>query len=216
MDALPETFTSMKSLLAAIPAKGNYKFEICSKQQSAIKLFAPHGGCIEPGTRWIVRSLAGETWDYFIFRGIRKNGKCYETLHVSSECYDETRCTDMAKKAMLAIAVHGRAGEDSRIEVGGGSLSFASDLCELFRYQGFPAEPAPSIMKGQSPQNFINLAAQRGIQLELTDGYRRSLFSNYPARPKPNREFDRFIALGREWLMKTEHLLKTNPTFQQT
>lgn len=201
----------MKSLLAAIPAKGNYKFEICSERQSAIKLFAPHGGCIEPGTRRIVQSLAGETWDYYIFRGTRKNRECHQTLHVSSESYDEVRCMDMARKAILAIAVHGRTGEDPRIEVGGGSREFAFLLCELLRSHGFPAQPAPVAMNGQGPRNFVNFAVQRGIQLELTNGFRRSLFSNYPARPKPNREFGRFITVVSDWMVGIEHQLKAPP-----
>ena len=205
---MPDKFNSMKSLLKAIPAEGNYEFEICRERQSVIKLFAPHGGCIEPGTRRIVQSLASKRWDYFIFRGRRNGNDCYDTLHVTSEGYDEERCVDMANSAILAVAVHGRGGDDSRIEVGGGSFKLAKDLVEHLREHGYPAVPAPRSMDGSSPKSFVNLAREKGIQLELTDGFRNSLFSDYPKRPQPRQKiFDGFIETLRAWLTDAEKVL---------
>jgi phage replication-related protein YjqB (UPF0714/DUF867 family) len=203
---MPDKFSSMKSLLSVVPAEGNYSFDISGKRNSKIKLFAPHGGCIEPGTRQIVMSLANNKWDYFIFRGIRKGGDCYETLHVKSENYDVESCVQMARNAVLAVAIHGRRVEESRIEVGGGSLSLAADLVRYLSELEYPAIPAPSHMSGQSETNFVNLAKLKGIQLELSEGFRKSLFDMYPNKPRPKSSFfPEFITNLRAWLMKTEN-----------
>jgi phage replication-related protein YjqB (UPF0714/DUF867 family) len=199
---MPDKFDSMKSLLAAIPAAGNYTFEICSEHQSAIKLFAPHGGCIEPGTRRIVLGLADNRWDYFIFRGIKAHD-CYATLHVTSENYDDETCAIMAKSAVLALSIHGREVERSRIEVGGGSV-LAPKLLLHLQALGYPAVSASDRVSGRGSRNFVNLAEKGGIQLELSKGFRRYLFTDYPNRPKPTPAFDTFIKDIRAWLIQTE------------
>jgi|GEM_PF-4157197 len=148
-------------------------------------------------------------WDYFIFRGIRAKD-CYATLHVTSENYDEETCVNMAKSAVLAVSIHGREVMRSRIEVGGGSL-LAPRLLEYFQKLGYPAVSASDHASGKGARNFVNLAEKGGIQVELTRGFRKYLFSEYPKRPKPKPEFDRFIKDLKAWLIETESLLRTSP-----
>lgn len=193
--------------MRTIPEKGNYSFEISDKLKSRIKLFAPHGGCIEPGTAIIVRSLAKAGWDYFIFRGTpRSPFKGY--LHVTSTHYNEVHCLNLAKRSALAVSIHGKMGKTSVIEVGGGNLALARGLVSHLVKGGYPARSASQALSGQSPRNFINHAKRQGIQLELSEGFRRSLFFNYPRRPTPRPEpYGVFISTMVRWLKITEQSL---------
>src|SRR6516162_8474933 len=101
-----DTYPDMRTLLSSLPPEGNYTFHIEKRYNSFIKLFAPHGGCIEPCTGVLVREIAGDRWDYFIFQGIRKKD-CFRTLHVASTNYDEPQCCSLALSATLAVSIHG-------------------------------------------------------------------------------------------------------------
>jgi phage replication-related protein YjqB (UPF0714/DUF867 family) len=194
----------MKALLSTIEQQGNYSFEIQASRGSPIKLFAPHGGCIEPGTAPIVKALAGDQYDYFIFRGLRKGKNCKKLLHVTSSHYNEERCKSMAQNALVAFSVHGCRGKDIRIEVGGGNRKLAVDLVNLLMLN-YPTALAPARRNGSSPLNFVNKAKHKGIQLELSHGLRDYLFFGYPKSPKPNPEtFSKFIETVRTWLRRVE------------
>ena len=88
----------MTELLRTLPPKENYAISIDSSRNSKIKIFAPHGGCIEPATEPIALALALGSYDYYIFSGKRKEG-CNRYLHVTSAHYDEPQCLRMADEA---------------------------------------------------------------------------------------------------------------------
>ena len=49
-----DRYPSMSALLTDLPSTGNYVLHCESERRSRVALFAPHGGCIEPGTDRIV------------------------------------------------------------------------------------------------------------------------------------------------------------------
>ncbi len=200
-----DTFPTMKALLSGVKEKDNYAFEICSSRNSPIKLFAPHGGCIEPGTAPIVRELAGGIYDYYIFRGIRRGGGCRKLLHVTSTHYDEDRCQSMARSALLSLSVHGCRGRRRFIEVGGGNRVLAADLCDTLTTR-YPAVLAPEGHDGSSPLNFINASRYQGVQLEVSEGFRQSLFPGFPWSMTGNPDtLPEFIDTLRKWLRRIEN-----------
>ena len=201
---IPDTFPSMRSLLANVGEKDNYVFEICTSWDSPIKLFAPHGGCIEPGTGPIVKELAAGRYDYYVFRGVRRGGGCRKLLHVTSTHYDEERCQSMARSALFSLSVHGCRGRKRRIEIGGGNRKLVADLYETLR-QDYPAAIASEGRDGTNPLNFVNLSGYQGVQLELSEGFRQHLFLGYPASMTGNPEsLPEFIITIRNWLRKVE------------
>ena len=205
---MQDTFPSMKSLLANVREDGNYEFEICTLRESAVKLFAPHGGCIEPGTAPIVKALAGLEYDYFIFRAIRRGGGCRKLLHVTSAHYDEERCQSMSRAALLSLSVHGCKGSRKFIEVGGGNRAFAGSLYDVLRKK-YSVKLRSGNRDGSNPQNFINIAVNQGVQLELSEGFRNHLFVGYPRSMARHPEtFPEFIRTVRAWLREIEHKLR--------
>jgi len=195
-----DQFRSMEELLAAVPSRDNYSFHIETKYQSKIKLFAPHGGCIEPCTSHIVMSLATGTYDSYIFNGIRKK-ECFKNLHVTSTNYDEPHCLMMARDSEMAISVHGCNDSDDHIQIGGGNKAAAAKLADCLTTNGYVVVTPSDDLQGANPKNFINLSRRKGIQLELSVGFRKNLFPSFPKSiQKDPKQFDRFIKTMRNWL----------------
>lgn len=210
---MKDTFKSMTELLASLPEKDNYFFKIDATHGSKVKIFAPHGGCIEPGTSPIVLELAEGTFDYYIFHAIRKT-RCNQTLHVTSANYDEPGCLRMARDAQVAVAFHGCDGLDSFIEIGGGHPALADGLKGLMSAAGYPVVPASPDLKGERKRNFINQASIGGVQLELSKGLRQSLFADFPRSLQRNpNTLQPFIQTIRGWLKTIEEGLNANQSF---
>ena len=201
----------MTELLSELPARGNYILQVDRSHQSRVKLFAPHGGCIEPCTGQIVLSLAMDEFDSYLFNGIRRKD-CFKTLHVTSTHYDEPQCLAMAREAEMAIAFHGCDGEDSYIQVGGGNTELAANLTQHLSVLGYQIRRASEDLKGEHRGNFVNLAHQKGIQLELSAGFRRQLFPGFPRTSQRHPDaFSRFMGAMRTWMESTERSLTDAP-----
>src|SRR5258708_7015676 len=152
-----DTYPSMTELLRQVPAEGNYTVHVESRHRSAVKLFAPHGGCIEPCPGPLVRESAQERLDQFIFNGIRKKD-CFRTLPVTSTNSDEPQCVAMARDACIALAFHGCEGEERFIEAGGGNVPLSVVLGEYLIGRGYDVRTTPKRRGGVDQNNFINLA----------------------------------------------------------
>lgn len=194
----------MSELVERLPPEGNYEFRLEESRGSRVKLFAPHGGCIERCTDRLVHEIARGDLDYFIFLGKRRT-RCYETLHVTSTHYDEPRCLDMARRSEVAVAIHGCSGNARFIEVGGGNPRLVSGLRACLQHAGYRARVGPPSRRGADERNFINLARSGGVQMELSAGFRRSLFSRLSPALEPDPTALRaFVGVVRGWLLQLE------------
>ena len=199
-----DAYDRMTTLLAELPEDGNYVLHAEESHQSCVKLFAPHGGCIEPGTDQLVVALAAAEFDYFLFRGRRKE-KCYRTLHVTSARYDEPNCLRMVGEAMLAVSVHGCDSRNEFIEIGGSHVSAARDLRAHLSRAGYAAVFPADGRRGEQADNFVNRARGGGIQLELSTGFRATLFPGFPRTDQRHpTTFREFVTCVRAWLLETK------------
>ncbi len=197
----------MSALLAALPARDNFAIHADRSHGSKVKIFAPHGGCIEPCTEPVVLALSMDLYDCYVFSGRRSSG-CFATLHVTSTRYDEPQCLALAEEAELALAVHGCEGREELVYVGGGNADLAAKFLARLVAEGFPAQLAPADMAGGDPRNFVNRARQNGIQLELSAGFRKSLFPSFPKSLQRDPVlFPRFVETVRTWLASVEQYL---------
>jgi len=202
-----DRFQSMSELLHAVPARGNYEIQHDVSKSTRVKLFAPHGGCIEPCTGALVREIALGRTDFYVFHGIRRES-CYRTLHVTAVNYDEECCTRMAGSAEIAVAIHGCSGRETFIEIGGGNMAAVQMLLAHLVRWDFPARPALGSRQGADTRNFINLSRRKGVQLELSAGFRKSLYADFPKTlqpiPVPLR---RFVQAMQDWICELEATL---------
>jgi phage replication-related protein YjqB (UPF0714/DUF867 family) len=195
-----DRYNSMRELLDAVPPADNYTFHIDRRFHSAVKIFAPHGGCIEPCTSPVALALAAGQYDCFIFNGIRKK-ECFKTLHVTSSRYDEPQCAEMAAEAEIAVSVHGCNDVDVQLKIGGGNTEAATALTDFLRSRGVNTARPEGDLLGVHHDNFINRAKRGGIQLELSVGLRQRLFPSFPrSSQKDPLQFSSFVDAVREWL----------------
>ena len=111
----------------------------------------------------------------------------------------------MASTATVAVAIHGCDGDKSFVEVGGGNVEGVASLHKHLIDAGYPSLLAPILRSGRSERNFINLAQQKGVQIELSVGFRRSLFPGFPnTMQRTPGEFKRFVRCMYTWLLELE------------
>ncbi len=204
-----DNYSSMSDLLRNLPSRDNYEIFADRSRRSKLKLFAPHGGCIEPCTSQLTAAIAASLFDSYVFSGMRKKD-CYRNLHVTSTHYDEPQCVEMAAEAEVALALHGCDGEETFAQIGGGNAELASDLLRRLNDLGYTAIRPSEHLRGIEEANFINRARQGGVQIELSVGFRRMLFPGFPrSLQRHPSEFPRFVEAMRSWALLVEGKLES-------
>lgn len=77
-------------------------------RSSHIRIFAPPGGGIEPGTSYIATALAMEIYTLIIFEGCKQYSS--SLLHISSVKFDEPEYRRLLATAKTAITLRGCEG----------------------------------------------------------------------------------------------------------
>jgi phage replication-related protein YjqB (UPF0714/DUF867 family) len=146
-----------------------------SDRRSPLIVIAPHGGGIEPGTGEIAQALAGKRHSWYIFDGLREHGN--HELHLASTHFDEPYCLELVDHAHTVLAVHGCAGKDEIVYVGGRCARFKHYLIRALNRACFAAHLDGSRHAGSSPRNICNRGSLgMGAQLEVSAGLRRKMF----------------------------------------
>jgi phage replication-related protein YjqB (UPF0714/DUF867 family) len=161
--------------LAAVEKPG-LAFRLRVKDRhSACVVLAPHGGGIEPGTTELAVAIAGWSCSLYTFDGIRRSGN--ELLHITSTLFDEPRCLRLVRSAEQALVIHGCEGAGKVVYVGGLHIEWGELMIASLRDAGFDAVRAEVQFAGTQPENICNKARTgRGVQLEISEGLRRSMF----------------------------------------
>ncbi|MFW6130652.1 MAG: poly-gamma-glutamate hydrolase family protein [Atribacterota bacterium] len=146
---------------------------------SDVLIMAPHGGKIEPHTSEIAKEIAGDIFSYYSFMGIKEKNN-FNTLHIQSTNFDESKGLEIVKKSELNVTIHGH-GKDKLsdyILIGGRNNKLKTiigkKLGEIFNvkkdYNG---------LEGESEENICNRCLSgKGVQLEFGKKIRHELISN--------------------------------------
>jgi phage replication-related protein YjqB (UPF0714/DUF867 family) len=169
---------------------------------SPVALMAPHGGGIEPGTLELADAVAGSHHTFYAFEGKKRNGN--RALHIPSACFDEPNALRVAKQSAVVITLHGCEGMEHRIDLGGTHEDLKVRIKMELEEKGFAVEErTQSSLKGIHSLNICNRGrAGRGVQLELTRGLRKKMFTGLSKNNKKNRTrtFHAFVSALREAL----------------
>ncbi|MDO3659541.1 poly-gamma-glutamate hydrolase family protein [Bacillus sp. C28GYM-DRY-1] len=168
-------------------------YGIVTKQTcSPVLVLAIHGGGIEGGTSEIARELSKE-YSLYLFEGLKSSGN--SVLHITSTRFDEPRALKMTGSHEYVISLHGYAEEDQQIEVGGTDRVRAADLVKRLQNAGFPAVllGMDHPHAGVSPNNIANKSKTGlSIQLEMSTGFRKSLFGIFSLKSRSVTQNERF------------------------
>ncbi len=156
--------------------KNGLAFHITVKNRKGdFAVIAPHGGGIEPGTSELAKAIAGWSCSLYTFDGIRLSGN--ELLHLTSTLFDEPKCLMLVQNSETVIAIHGCGGKERAIYVGGLDIELGDKLIKELGKAGFDAVRATTQFLGNQPENICNRGRSgRGVQLEITEALRRSMF----------------------------------------
>jgi phage replication-related protein YjqB (UPF0714/DUF867 family) len=148
----------------------------------AILILAPHGGGIEPGTSELARAIAGSNYSLYLFEGIKP--KLNKVLHITSTNFDEPCCVNLISKFQKALAIHGCDEEESMIYIGGRDHGLRDMLISALNEKNYPVKLVIRGCAGNNSKNICNRTRSgSGVQIELSQGFRRTLFK-YWRTPK--------------------------------
>lgn len=193
-DFYPDLETLKKSL-----AHGRH-FQITVLDRGApVTVVSPHGGFIEPGSSHLAKAVAAEELNFYDFQGLRR--KRAKELHVTSTRFRDPLLSVLLERSRMAISIHSMgpvgAGE---IWVGGLNNEAKARVCAELTRQGFQARSDTPRYRGEHPSNFVNLAAEKGVQIELSQDVMDTLFAKPHraftpgvANPRRTERFDKFV-----------------------
>ncbi len=169
-------------------------------------ILAPHGGGIEHGTSETARSIAGDSLSLYLFEGMFRTARESQALHITSTKFDEPRCFELVGKFQKALAIHGCNGKEPIIYVGGKDDVLKHTFIVELTAKGYPVELGGGDYAGTYSTNICNRTSSgKGIQLELSNGFRRTLFDDWQTRKSRKATtalFSRLVSDIREVLDK--------------
>jgi len=197
--SIAETYASFSEL--AENEKRGKDFRVrCRMRPSTTVVLAPHGGGIEPGTSEVAAAIAGDDLSFYAFEGIksRRNG----CLHITSTDFDEPRCVALVQASKRVLSIHGEGSGQKVVFLGGRDEGSLQQLRASLQQRGFSAKTHQNpALQGRDPANICNRGTSgEGVQLELSEGLRRSFFRSLSAggRKMKTGHFRNFVAAVRE------------------
>jgi len=149
---------------------------------SSLGLVAIHGGGIEPGTEEIARFVAYHSGaSLYVHAGRLSTGNL--SLHRPShrmKLEDRPLVMQFINHVNMAISIHGHGRNERCAYVGGLHQTMVHQFVEvaqaaLSQYEWISnPESIPPEIRGQNPNNIVNLPPAQGMQLELPRDLRRT------------------------------------------
>jgi len=142
---------------------------------SRIAIIAPHGGAIESRTSEVADAIARGAHNLYLFEGIKPSGN-YRSLHITSHNFDDPRCLELVSESDFVVAIHGYAGTDERVLIGGLDVELASLVEKQLVERGFRVQTTDHKFPGKDPTNICNRGRSgKGVQLELSASLRKDM-----------------------------------------
>jgi len=165
--------------LAASEVYGvDYQISYFSKPSNKI-IMAIHGGGIETGTSELTRDIAGTTYSYYLFEGLKSSGN--GDLHITSTNFDEPNALRMVAEASYCLTLHGYADSlKKHTLIGGADHNVKLQVYNKLIAAGFSAELLDEAdrLSGSDPDNIVNKDKRgMGVQLELSTAQRNAFFT---------------------------------------
>jgi len=151
----------------------DYDIHVQYRPTSPVAVIAPHGGNIEDGTSDIARIIADQDCHLYLFEG-RRFWHNYRALHLTSHRFDEPDCLALIQQCRHVVAVHGCAGDQPEVLLGGLDHDLKHQIAESLQAADIPTSTGGHRFPAIHPLNIANRGATgRGVQLEITHPLRR-------------------------------------------
>lgn len=211
-----DVYPDVPTLRSRLKEKRDFRIRYRDRS-SFTTIVSPHGGFIEEGTSALARACAGPDFNFFDFQGLRLE-KPHE-LHVTSTHFRDPDLMKMLASSEVAVSIHGMGDEDDMtIWLGGLNKKLKANMLDALRAEGFLVNPDSPRHRGESKLNFVNMAKQQGVQIELPNNLLKSMFES-PRRfarngrgVKTTAVFDKFVRAVRRVIHAEKRRLKKSST----
>lgn len=173
----------------------------CRPGTSGVTVVAPHGGNIESGTSELARAIAGNEHNLFDF--VFMNGPFRYRGHVTSTNFMDERLAALLSRSRICVSLHRMRDKHQKIYLGGRNRELKELASERLSAMGFITELEPPRLQGVDKRNFVNLASECGLQVEIPEPVAESLLpgvseyarktSVYRLRDKTSPTFEAFV-----------------------
>lgn len=174
---MPDLYSSFAQL--SLSERQGIDFQVRSLvRNSGVAIIAPHGGKIEPGTSEITLRVAESNFSHYCFEGLRT--RPHNELHITSTLFDEPVCLELVRKCQVVLTLHGLAGIEDKVEIGGLDYKLCRLIFEELADVGFQARVVNAGPYAATSRNNIcnRGASSMGAQLEITRALRDKLIQN--------------------------------------
>jgi phage replication-related protein YjqB (UPF0714/DUF867 family) len=142
---------------------------------------------------------------YYLFEGCLPTAHESQVLHITSRKFDEPKCLDLIKEFQNSLAIHGCLGRVPIIYIGGIDVDLKDKMLTELSQKGYPTKAGTGNYAGNNPTNICNRTSMnKGVQLEISNGFRRLLFEdwrNRKGRKTSTELFARFVSDIRELIV---------------
>ena len=167
-----DKYRNFKKLQESETEGVDYEVVVTSRKDSRVAVIAPHGGKIEPRTAELAEAIAGEEFNLYCFKGLKKERN--SDLHIISHNFDEPKCLSLLEKQDVVIALHGCDKKGERVLLGGRDKELIAELVEALKAVGIIPETSGHEFTGTDAANVCNRgAANAGAQIELSMAFRK-------------------------------------------
>ena len=150
--------------------ESDFRVEVCDRS-SDVTIIAPHGGRIEPNSSEIAALIAGETYNFFSFNGLKPDRN--HELHITSHRFDHPQALELVGKSRYVIAVHGCTVHRPVAYLGGLDRGLIDRISRELSRSQIDNQLCPPRFRGTHRDNICNRSRfGRGVQLELSRGIR--------------------------------------------
>lgn len=176
-----DSFSSLKALKESLEEGRDFQIEAVDRE-SSVTVVAPHGGLIESGTSELARSLAGEKYNLFDFQALSQTGA--RKGHVTSTNFREPRLSKMLETSRICVSFHRMRDRHKTVYLGGNNSKLKALVASNLAKAGFLCDSDPPRLKGKSKRNFVNLAREAGLQIEIPGAFALELMPDlYRSKP---------------------------------
>jgi phage replication-related protein YjqB (UPF0714/DUF867 family) len=182
---MADKYNNFAELQRDVPP-GDYAITF-QESNSGVLLIAPHGGGIEPGTVELAQAIAGTEYSYYTFDAKRASNN--DELHITSTHFDDPVALRLASSSQRVVAVHGCKGDDETVYLGGLDTELIGKVARALADANIPSNDHPrSGLLGRDANNICNRGSTgKGVQLELSEGLRSSMFLNLKRKGRETR-----------------------------
>jgi len=167
-----DKYSDFKTLATNEILNQDYRIRI-QNLESDITIIAPHGGLIEPRTSLITELIAGDTYNYYCFEGIKEKNN--QNLHITSHKFDEPEALNLIFSSKIIISIHACKDKEKIIYIGGRFKELASYIKGALESLNIKILKKERFL-GTHPNNICNKGKKnKGIQLEISRGIRDDL-----------------------------------------